>query len=89
MFSAIPIDAGVGNVGISISSYVDDSFAFTSSFLILAFLLNKMTVTMTRKTVEALTKSKITINIEAVMIVAASLLPSELELTAGTMNKLN
>ena len=69
MFPAISIDAGVGlNVGIS--SYVVDSFAFTSSFLILAFLLNKATVTMTKKTVKALTISKIAIKTEAVVITA-------------------
>ena len=74
MFPAISIDAGVGLI--LISSYVVDSFAFTSSFLILAFLLNKTTVTMTRKTVKALTTSKITIKTEAVVITAITpLLP--------------
>ena len=74
MFPAISIDAGVGLI--LISSYVVDSFAFTSSFLILAFLLNKTTVTMTRKTVKALITSKITIKTEAVVITAITpLLP--------------
>lgn len=75
MFSAVPMDASVGNVGISTSSYVDDSFAFISSFFILAFLFNKRTVTMTRKTVEPLTASKITMKTEAVA--ATPLFPLE------------
>ena len=66
MFPAVSIDAGVGNVGISTSSYVEDSFALTSSFSILAFFLNKMIVTMTRVTVEEPTTSKITVKIEAI-----------------------
>ena len=72
MFPAVLIDAGVE---ISISSYVDDSFVFTSSFLIREFLLNKMITMMTRKTVPALTMSKIMIKIVAVKITASSLLP--------------
>lgn len=66
MFPVDSIDAGVGNVGISTSSYVDDSLAFISSFLILAFLFSKMIIPTARETVEAPTTSKITVKTEAV-----------------------
>ena len=73
MFPVALIVIGAG-VEISISSYVDDSFAFTSSFLTLEFLLSKTITVMTRKTVTALTISKIMIKI--VKITATlSLLP--------------
>ena len=72
IFPAVLIDAGVE---ILISSYVDDSFAFTTSFLIREFLLSEMITMMTRKTVPALTISKIMIKIVAVKITASLLLP--------------
>ena len=65
MFPAVSIDVGFE---ISISSYVQDSFAFTSSFLICEFLLSKMITKMTRKIVIALTINKIMIKIVAVKI---------------------
>ena len=68
MFPAVSIDDG--GAEIPISSYVDDSFALTSSFLIRKFLLSKTITIMIRKAVTPLTIIKITINIVAVKITA-------------------
>ena len=74
LFSAVSIIDDVC-AEIIISSYVDDPFAFMSSFLIRKFLLSKMITIMIRKTVTALTIIKITIKIVAVKVTATPLLP--------------
>ena len=78
MFSAVSIDDA--GAEISISSYVDDSFAFMSSFLIRKYYLLSKTITiMIRKIETALTISKITIRIVAVKIKATPLFPRSSE----------
>ena len=77
MFSAVSIDDA--GAEISISSYVDDSFAFMSSFLIRKYLLSKTITIMIRKTEIALTRSKITIRTVAVKIKATPLFPRSSE----------
>ena len=78
MFSVVSIDDA--GAEISISSYVDDSFAFTSSFLIRKFFLSK-TITIMIRTETALTISKIIIRIVAIKIKVTPLIlrSSEIE----------
>ena len=72
--AVLMVVGGMESVGISTSSYVDDSFAFANSFRILAFSLNKMTVTMISAVVARPTRSKITVKMEAVIATPLPLL---------------
>ena len=77
MFPPVSIDAGgLGGVigGRSTSSYVDNSFAVSNSFRILALSLSKKTVATIRIDVNTLTKSKATVRTDAV---TATSLPLE------------
>ena len=80
MFSVVLIDDA--GAEISISSYVDDSFAFTSSFLICKFLLSK-TITIMIRTETALTKSKIIIRIVAIKIKVTPLISRSSEMESN------
>ena len=81
MFSVVSIDDAVAEI--TISSYVDDSFTFTSSFLICKFLLSKRITIVIRKTEKVLTISKITIRIVAVKNEATPLIPRSSEIESN------